>query len=109
MFFTRCRTFCIFSVSHKTSNNGEHYVRATGTTRPKARPKAWPSVAKLRELCDEAIKAKGYPNRTEGLRRVNMSAASLDRVLKDGLIEDARPSLVRKLGELGVLEIVPRQ
>lgn len=80
-------------------------MRTAETTRPAS----WPSIESLRRSADSAVKAKGFKNRTEALRKVNLSNTTFERCLRDGLSDDGRKSVERKLGDMGVLHIVPRR
>lgn len=67
------------------------------------------SVAELRVLADAQVKAKGFPNRTEALRRVNMSQTSFERLLREGLPSNPRKDTEAKLRKLGMLDLIPRR
>lgn len=83
-------------------------MRTADTTRAK-RPKTWPSVEGLRLAADVAVKAKGFKNRTDALRKCDLSTTTFERLLREGLSENGRVSVERKLAAMGVLHIVPRR
>jgi hypothetical protein len=80
-------------------------VRNAETTRPAC----WPSVKDLRESCTVAVKAKGFSTVTEALRKVDLSATTLKRLLEEGMSDNTRVSVERKLGAMGVLHLIPRR
>jgi hypothetical protein len=94
--------------THKVSHTGEHLVREDPSNRVVDVQK--PTLADLRDQCDQAIKAKHGCSRSAALRRVDMAASTFERCLRDGISdEDTKRSVLRKLDELGVLSIVPRR
>lgn len=80
-------------------------MRTTDTPRPAH----WPPVDVLRKAIDDLVKAKGFKSRTEALRRVDLSQTTFERVLREGLSEDGRKSVEKKLDAMGVLAIIPRR
>lgn len=92
--------------THVMDTGATHTVRTADTKRPQH----WPTVAALRERCDEAIQAKHGCVRATALRRVDLAPSTFDRCLREGVSEDdMTPRVLKKLDALGVLALLPRR
>lgn len=87
----------------------EATTRSEEATATPTRPTEWPSVEELRERCDDAIRAKHGCTRSAALRKVDLAASTFERAIREGINDDTRPRVVKKLRALGVFEIVPRR
>lgn len=70
----------------------------------------WPTVEQLRSKIDGRIAERGeFSNRTEALRRVDMSQTTFERLLREGLSDNPRKLTEKKLARMGVLDLIPRR
>lgn len=63
----------------------------------------------LRAAVDARLDATGKGKRAEALRLVNLSNTTFERLLREGLSADGRPSVVRKIRRMGVFDLIPRK